>query len=169
MSSRALCHPISCIILTHVTRFLSPAAGPEQRCGPSRRRCHRPRPQQTAEGWPSTLWSKNNHQSSQYFRRTHFQSNVGTDWAEMGRFHPPFFGHDIVQCFQTAPGPLWSACRGWRSRWARAGPSSPCSWTCCCPAACGRTQRYWTPDSQSLAPHLQGKEERRNCRDLLTG
>lgn len=55
----------------------------------------------------------------------------------------------------SSPAPLWSACTGWCSRWARAGLSSLCSWTCCSPAACGQTQRCWTPSSQNPEPHLQ--------------
>lgn len=55
----------------------------------------------------------------------------------------------------SSPAPLWSAYTGWCSRWAQAGLSSPCSWTCCSPAACGQTQRCWTPSSQNQEPHLQ--------------
>ena len=160
MSSSAVA--FRCLALYWLMRhvFLSPVAGPEQRCGPSRRRCHHPHPPQTAGGWPSTLWSKNNHQGSQYFSHTRFQSNVGTDWAGKVQISTPFFGRNVTQ---SAPGPPWSACRGWCSRWARAALSSPCSWTCCCPAVCGQTQRYWTPDSQSPAPHLREKKKEKTC------
>lgn len=37
---------------------ISPSADPEQKSWPSTRKCHRPRPPQTAEGSPSTLWSE---------------------------------------------------------------------------------------------------------------
>lgn len=65
-----------------------------------------------------------------------------------------------------SPGPPWSACTGWCSRWVRAGLSSLYSWTCCSPAACAQTQRCWTPDSQNPKPHL--KKNKKTPENLFT-
>lgn len=73
----------------------------------------------------------------------------------------------IVTRGHASPGPRWSACTGWCSRWARAALSSRCSWTCCSPAACGRTQRCWTPNSRNPKPHLQKKKKKKKVKPII--
>ena len=92
----------------HFYVFISPAAGPERRSWQSRRRCHHPRPPQTAAGLLSTLWSDD----------TFPQSNTNSIYTQLQLRRS--FSH-------FSPGPRWSACTGLCSRWVQEALSSPCS------------------------------------------